>query len=73
LCLGEPPEGVRDEGVEEVPVVRIPRGETVEDRALRYMGMLTSGRIGNRADLARHLGVSRSYITKVMRRLPAVG
>ena len=69
LCLGEPPEERRDEDV----VVRIPRVETVEERAVRYMSMLTSGVVGSRAELARRIGVSRSYITKVMRRLPAGG
>ena len=67
MSLGEPPEERRDEE----PVMRIARPESVEERASRFMSMLTSGKVGSRAELARRIGVSRSYITKVMRRLPA--
>ena len=70
LHVGEPPDEGRDEDRDEVPVVRIPRSESTDDRARRYMRMLVSGEVSNRAELARHLGVSRSYITKVLRRLP---
>ena len=57
-------------GMRGAVVVR-PRLESPEDRASRFMSMLTSGAVGSRAELARRMGCSRSYITKVLRRLPA--
>jgi hypothetical protein len=36
-----------------------------------YQGMLDSGIVGTRAELARHLGVSRARVTQVLRRLKA--
>jgi hypothetical protein len=45
--------------------------ETAVERALRFQRMLTSGQVTSRADLARRLGVARSWVTQVLRHLPA--
>ena len=37
--------------------------------ALKYQKMVNSSEVGSRAALARKLGVSRAYVTKVMREL----
>ena len=34
--------------------------------AIRYRELIEQGYVKNQADLARHLGVSRAWITKVM-------
>jgi len=69
LHIGEPPDEVIEDDNHEAQAFG--RG-SVEDRALRYMGMLSSGKVASRAELARRIAVSRSYVTKVLRRLPAV-
>ena len=38
--------------------------------AYEYQALLDSGAVGSRADLARHLGVSRARVTQVLKRLP---
>lgn len=43
--------------------------ETPEERALRFQRMLNE--VGSRAELARQLGVARSWVTQVLQRLPA--
>lgn len=43
------------------------RKETPLERARRFQAMLDSGRATNRADLARQLGCSRAWVTKVLR------
>lgn len=40
--------------------------ETVEERAERYLAMIDGEVIRTRADLARHLGVSRARVTQVL-------
>jgi hypothetical protein len=37
--------------------------------AIRYRELIDQGYVKNKADLARHLGVSRAWITKVMNEL----
>ena len=37
--------------------------------AIRYRELIDQGCVKNQADLARHLGVSRAWITKVMNEL----
>lgn len=43
------------------------RRETPEDRRQRFQGMLDSGEAESRAHLARKLGCSRAWVTKVLR------
>ena len=69
LHVGEPPDEVTEEDNHEAQSFG---RESVEDRALRFMRMLSSGKVASRAELARRIAVSRSYVTKVLRRLPAV-
>lgn len=45
--------------------------ETPEERALRFQRMLDLGEVGSRAELARRLGVARSWVTQVLQHLPA--
>jgi site-specific DNA recombinase len=45
--------------------------ETPEQRALRFQRMLDAGEVGSRAELARRLGVARSWVTQVLQHLPA--
>ena len=74
LCSPElvlQPGALPDRVPHEVRRETAPRPESVEERAARLMSMLTSGEVGSRAELARHLGVSRSYITKVLRQASA--
>jgi hypothetical protein len=40
--------------------------ETTEERAERYLSMIDGEVIRTRADLARHLGVSRARVTQVL-------
>ena len=42
--------------------------DTSEERARRFQAMLDSGQASNRADLARLLGCSRAWVTKVLTR-----
>ncbi len=37
--------------------------------AIRYRELIEQGYVKNQADLARHLGVSRAWVTKVMNEL----
>jgi len=57
----------------EIPEDLVPvRGHERLDRyslALRYQKLIDQGYVKNQADLARHLGVSRAWITKVMNEL----
>ena len=69
LHYGSPP-AVAPEPIESA--APCPR-ESPEERALRFQQMLESGEITTRADLARRLGVARSYVTQVLRHLPAAG
>jgi DNA-binding transcriptional regulator YdaS (Cro superfamily) len=45
--------------------------ETPAERALRFQRMLDAGEVGSRAELARRLGVARSWVTQVLQHLPA--
>jgi hypothetical protein len=44
--------------------------ETPPERASRFQAMLDSGEARSRADLARLLGCSRAWVTKVLSTLP---
>jgi Fic family protein len=39
------------------------------ETALRYQSLLNNGTVKTRAELARHLGVSRARVTQVLKRL----
>ncbi len=48
-----------------LPADRV-RKETPLERGRRFQAMLDSGQVKNRADLARMLGCSRAWVTKVL-------
>jgi hypothetical protein len=55
-----------------IPMPKIPPKKSKRDRMklpLYYQSLLDSGEVQTRAELARHLGVSRARVTQVLRRL----
>ena len=58
------------------PPTRPTKGQRVKPdpiaRARYYQALLDSGDVESRADLARHLGVSRARVTQVLRRLVSI-
>ena len=54
-----------DDLLTEAPVSK-PPPEPKPDRAARFQQMIDSGVVGNRAELARLLGCSRAWVTKVL-------
>ena len=54
-----------DDLINELPVPK-PPPEPKPDRASRFQQMIDSGMVGNRAELARLLGCSRAWVTKVL-------
>lgn len=63
--------GVPSETPAELILATAERKETCEERALRFQRMLDCGEVGSRAELARRLGVARSWVTQVLQHLPA--
>jgi hypothetical protein len=47
-----------------IPLMRLDYGKL----ATEYQGLINSGHVGNRAELARFLNVSRAWVTKVLNR-----
>ncbi|MEN6547036.1 MAG: hypothetical protein ABFE07_13450 [Armatimonadia bacterium] len=54
-----------------IPAALAKPQETPHERALRFQRMLEAGEVGSRAELARRLGVARSWVTQVLQHLPA--
>jgi hypothetical protein len=50
------------------PVINVDKIDRLS-LAIRYRELIEQGYVKNQADLARHLGVSRAWITKVMNEL----
>ena len=56
---------VPDELLAELPIPK-PRAETKRQRANRFQAMLDAGEARSRAELARLLGCSRAWVTRVL-------